>query len=81
MIYQGYFDEIQLHCLIQGHTHIDIDQIFSTIARAFWIACITTLSIFKAFVKLLFKHSTQTPDFTTVYNWTDFFEGNYCNSN
>jgi hypothetical protein len=71
----GCFEEIQLHCLIQSHTHTDIDQVFSTIARAFWISCITTIGIFQQFVQKLFKRPTSTPTFTNVYNWTKFFDG------
>ena len=34
-VHIGLFSRIELHCLIQGHTHEDIDQIFSSIASSF----------------------------------------------
>ena len=74
-VHLGLFSRIELHCLIQGHTHEDIDQIFSTISRAFWIANIITISDFQDLIQRIFKRPTETPNFNTVWNFTEFFEG------
>ena len=46
-VHLGLFKQIELHCLIQGHTHEDIDQLFSVIARFFWISKIITMMVSK----------------------------------
>ena len=76
LVHINMFADIELHCLIQGHTHEDIDQIFSSIARAFWIKCITTLKKFKDMIKRLFVKKTTMHNFTAVWNFEKFFKSN-----
>ena len=75
-VYIGWFEEVELHCLIQGHTHEDIDQIFSTISRSFWITSILTLDAFQLLLKRIFStRETNVPSFTSVWNFESFFSG------
>lgn len=74
-VHIGLFSRIELHCLIQGHTHEDIDQTFSSIARAFWITSVFTLEIFRKIICKTFKRPTETPNFNSVWNFSEFFEG------
>ena len=66
-----------MHCLIQGHTHEDIDQTFSSIARAFWITTILSIEDFQPLIKKIFKRKTETPTFNQVWDFAKYFKGNY----
>jgi hypothetical protein len=76
-VHLGLFKRIEMHCLIQGHTHEDIDQTFSSIARAFWITTILSIEDFQSLIQKIFKRKTETPTFNQVWDFAKYFQGNY----
>lgn len=52
-MYLKYFQEIELNCLLQGHTHEDVDQIFSTIDKNGSLLIIIRLMILRNLLKIM----------------------------
>jgi hypothetical protein len=60
LIHLGWFKEIQMHCLIQGHTHEDIDQSFSIWSQGMKSNGYLSMSGVRKFVKETYKRK-ETP--------------------
>ena len=50
LVNQNYFEQIQVSFLLVGHTHNDVDMVFSLVSRKIFPCVITTLEIFKELV-------------------------------
>jgi hypothetical protein len=76
LIHCGWFFEIMVSFLPFGHTHVDVDQMFSTFA--IWLLTHTMMFV-SSLVRMLCSvyHKERTiPSrsfLTTVFNWKGFF--------
>ncbi len=77
LIHYGIFDEVHFHTLIPGHTHEDIDQLFSTLHQAVEKENnIETIPALINFIKSgVYSTSPKVTWMSRVYNWKQWFEG------
>lgn len=70
----GWYQRIELHCMVVGHTHGPIDQVFSTMQSA--IKCKTVASV-PALAKMLphfyHRHPPTPVLLDAVYDWKSYF--------
>jgi hypothetical protein len=81
LVHCGWFFEIVVSFLPPGHTHVDIDQMFSTLA--IWLLTHSVQFITDLVRKLCkaFKYCSPVPTgcfLSTVYNWKGFLAGHMC---
>jgi hypothetical protein len=66
------FETITLSCLPAGHTHIDLDQIFSRLAKPFFEACVQTVREFEEHCRC-YVQGVRINWETAVYDWASWF--------
>ena len=76
LIHLGWFKEIVISFLPPGHTHIDIDQMFSTFAIWLLRNCLLFITSVIAALLSAYKKEPTRPSgsfLQTVFNWKGFF--------
>lgn len=79
LVHHNIFKTVTLSCLIQGHTHEDIDQMFSTWSRYYWTHSLETFQEVHLFVKSAFPTEATRPTISYmpwVWNWKDMINSN-----
>lgn len=73
------FDEIYFHTLIPGHTHEDIDQLFSVLHQKLETANIETIPQLMNFIEHnVFNKSPIVSWLSSIYDWKTWMSG-FCN--
>jgi hypothetical protein len=76
LVHIGWFNEIMISMLPPGHTHIDVDQMFSTFSMYLDVHSVEFLSDLCTAVDKAYKKETTKPTssfFPVVFNWVGFF--------
>ena len=77
LVHYGIYQTVTISMLIPGHTHEDIDQMFSTLSKYYWSHSLHSLKDIKEFVKSAYKDPSKTPDvyiMSWIWNFREFFE-------
>src|SRR5258708_5047563 len=61
-VHWNIYETVTLSCLIQEHTHEDIDQMFSTWARYYWSHTLETFHEVQLFVQNAYPSEATRPD-------------------
>jgi hypothetical protein len=70
LVQHGIYETVTISMLIPGHTHEDIDQMFSTLSKYYWSHTLESLEHIKKFVKEAYKDETKRPKvYITSWTW------------
>jgi hypothetical protein len=76
LVAQGVFDSVTVNFLPVGHTHEDIDQLFSRIAQLLKKSIVKTVSALMSLLRRAFTKESQPPvvhEVRNVANWREWF--------
>ncbi|MGH2613147.1 MAG: hypothetical protein ACRDFB_08905 [Rhabdochlamydiaceae bacterium] len=81
LVHHNIYQTVTLSCLIQGHTHEDIDQMFSTWSRYYWTHTLETFNEVESFVTSAYPTEDTCPSvhfMPWVWEWKGLIESNLC---
>ncbi len=71
----GWWDEVQMECMVAGHTHTDID---SCVFLTYNSGTDSLMTVFDVLVRrVVERYSKNSVFFDTIHNWKQFFEKNF----
>jgi hypothetical protein len=76
----GLFESVLFSSLIQGHTHEDVDQMFSNLSKAYWSKNCYTYSEFPNLIDRAYSSNSKPSSrrIEEIYDFKSFFEGKVC---
>ena len=81
LVMQGWFDQIEMYFLSPGHTHGEVDRMFSRFGHLRkQHNCDTPAEFMTKWYKLAYRNPTRMPKLKIVqfvYNWKAYFHGHY----
>ena len=82
LVHHNIYKTVTLSCLIQGHTHEDIDQMFSTWSRYYWTHTLETFNEIQSFINSAYPTVETRPSvhfMSSIWNWKDLIKQNLNN--
>ncbi|MBT9138491.1 MAG: hypothetical protein DDT31_01056 [Syntrophomonadaceae bacterium] len=80
LVAKNIFETVEISCLPPGHTHVKVDQVFSTFVKHYWSTGLGSLSNLQTrYVNSAFTKQTPKVVFVTeMYNWHHILDDQIC---